>query len=250
MKTEIRRIRLMNVPVDVVNMDICIEYAQQCVAEQAKCSIISVNPEKLLEARRLDALRSLYESDGVLLIPDGIGVVKAAQWLNHESMSRVAGADLMPLLCAMAERNKYSIFLFGATEQVNTAAAAELHRRFPDLKIAGRHNGYVAPEEMHQLINQVNESRAQLLFLALGGVAQELWIQKHFQGLPHVIICQGVGGTFDVLAGNVKRAPIFIQNLHLEWLYRLMLQPSRISRYSFTYKFVWLVLKHRFGWEK
>jgi N-acetylglucosaminyldiphosphoundecaprenol N-acetyl-beta-D-mannosaminyltransferase len=226
------RLDILGVPVDRLDW----QQTLTLIEEDLGCAgparaIIAVNPEKVMRAQRdpelLECLRS-----AALLIPDGIGVVAAARLLRRGRMQRVAGAELMPRICALAAARGRGVYLFGASAEVNERAAAALRRLFPKLLVAGRHHGYVAEAEMAALVQDINDSGAEILFLALGSPRQELWMRRHLPALTGVRVCQGVGGTFDVLAGAVRRAPRAFIRLNLEWLYRLLAQPRRLLRQS------------------
>lgn len=210
-------------------------------ARSAPRTILAVNPEKVVRAQQDPMLLQTLKAGG-LLIPDGIGVVLAARLLGLGSMERVAGADLMPALCDLAARRGYGIFLYGASPEVNERAAASLLAQFPALRIVGRQHGYVRQEEMQSLVQTINDSAADILFVALGSPRQELWMQTYLPQLS-VRACQGVGGTFDVLAGNVSRAPRWAIRANAEWLYRLLSQPSRMLRQAALPKFAVQVLR-------
>jgi N-acetylglucosaminyldiphosphoundecaprenol N-acetyl-beta-D-mannosaminyltransferase len=134
------------------------------------------------------------------------------------------------------------VFLFGGTPEVNELAAEALARRYAGVRIVGREHGYIKEDDMPALIHRINESQPDILFVALGSPKQELWMDRH---LPHLRIklCQGVGGTFDVLAGRARRAPRLVRACHLEWLYRLVSNPSRVARQVALPRFAWLVLR-------
>jgi N-acetylglucosaminyldiphosphoundecaprenol N-acetyl-beta-D-mannosaminyltransferase len=192
-------------------------------------TVFAVNPEKNYTVPKDPFLYRMFkESD--LLIPDGIGMVLAAKLLHSVRVERVPGCELMQQICAMSEKKGFKVFLYGAKEEVSQAAMAELVSRHPDLKIVGRQNGYLPPEKNDELVNRINDSGAQIIFLALGSPKQENWIAQNRDRLTSVRVCQGIGGTLDVLAGTVKRAPEIYCKLGLEWLYRLLSEPSRIKR--------------------
>ena len=233
------RFKILSVPVDAVTTTQSIEFAKKNVLEGGQISILAVNPEKIITARRDQfLLETLNESE--LLIPDGIGVVLTAKMKGIKSIKRVAGADLMPELCSMAANENFPVFLFGASEEVNLKAADILSKRFPALKIAGRQNGYMENNQYTNLVERINASGAKLLFVALGSPRQEHFI-KNFRKKLHVNVLQGVGGTFDVLSGNTRRAPLFFQKLNLEWFYRLLSNPTRIFRQTALLKFIFLI---------
>jgi len=238
------RIDLLGVPVDCVDMAGAVEFLTAHVAGGTGCAtVFAVNPEKVMKARQDPALRALLAS-ATLLIPDGIGVVLAARWLGLGRFGRVPGSELMPNLCARAAEHGHAVFLFGARPDVNDEAAAVLLRRYPGLRIAGRQHGYVDDADMPELIRRINESGADILFVALGSPRQEAWMHRHAPAL-RVKVAQGVGGTFDVVAGRVNRAPPLFLKLNLEWLYRLLREPRRIWRQRALAGFAWCVAKRK-----
>ncbi|MBE3570325.1 MAG: WecB/TagA/CpsF family glycosyltransferase, partial [Bacillales bacterium] len=137
----------------------------------------------------------------------------------------------------------HGVFLYGAKEEVVSKAKENLERQIPGLVISGYENGYV--QDQSALIQKINNSKAVLLFVALGSPKQELWIREHMNELKHVKVFQGVGGSFDVYSGMVKRAPAFFRKAGLEWLYRLIKEPKRIKRQMALPKFVIKVLSSR-----
>ena len=236
------RIEIRGVPVDCVDWPGALRVVEQQLTTSGSAgAVIAVNPEKMVRAQQ-DANLLACLREARLLIPDGVGVVLAARLLGLGRMQRVAGCELMPEICAAAERRQAGIFLFGASESVNARVAAVLQARFPRLCIRGRHDGYVSDENMTGIVEAINASGATILFLALGSPRQELWMQQYLPQLQHVRLCQGVGGTFDVLAGTVRRAPAAFIHLHLEWLYRLLSQPNRILRQTALPRFALQVL--------
>jgi len=236
------RVHVLGVPVDAVGIEEALAYASTRIATPGTPDcIIAINPEKVFATRSNTAIRELVESAGMLL-PDGIGIVMALRLLHGIRIRRIAGADYMQALCARAAERGWRIYLYGASETVNDAAATELLRRHPSLLIAGRSHGFVPDNKMDGLVTQINESKADILFVALGSPRQEEWLRRFIPRLT-VRLCQGIGGTLDTLAGTVKRAPVMIQQLNLEWLYRLLRQPSRAGRQKVLIYFVMEVIR-------
>jgi len=236
-----KRIEVVGTPVDCVDMNGALLFVDALVRGTTPGIILAVNPEKVIRAQQDPALlRHMHEAS--LLIPDGIGVVIAARLLRNVALNRVPGAELMPAICAQGAGRGYRVFLFGADSSVNEAAVARLRRDYPGLVISGFHHGYVNDEEMPAVVQAIDRSRANVLFVALGSPRQELWMARYLPSLPHVRVCQGVGGTFDVLAGRVRRAPAMARRLHLEWLYRLAANPRRLLRQSALPSFAWQVI--------
>ena len=236
------RIEVLGVPVDRVTMGSAVRYADYWLDNGDRAlTIFAVNPEKVIRARTDSKVLQILQGAG-LLIPDGIGVVLAARWLGLGGMRRVAGADLMPELCRLAARKGRGVFLYGAKPEVNERAAVVLRQHFPALIIVGRQDGYLPEEEMPLLIQRINSSHADILFVALGSPRQELWMETYLPYL-NVRICQGIGGTLDVLAGAAPRAPELCRRLGLEWLYRLLSDPKRAKRQLALPEFACLVIR-------
>jgi len=216
--------------------------ADDVIRAGRQMAVFAINPEKIVAANDDPTLLAAIGAAG-LLIPDGIGAVLAARLGGARGVPRVTGADLMPELCSLAAMRGYPIFLFGARPEVTPRACAALREAYPGLRIAGYQNGYLSPSDKENLPNRINESGARLVFVGLGSPQQELWIHENLAKLTTVNICQGVGGTLDVLAGRVKRAPVAWRKSYLEWLYRFLSQPSRLRRFPRLVNFAWRVWK-------
>lgn len=224
------RLSILDTWVDPVDRRSAIRFVEDIlISGERPHSIFASNPEKNFQ---LTANPILYDAikTADLLIPDGIGVVFAARFLYGVRIERVPGSEFIFDICALAERRQCGVYIYGATEAVNRAAAQGLKRRFPNLQIAGRSHGYVPEPEMPDLVDRINQSRARVLFLALGSPRQESWYLRHKDQLKYVRVCQGIGGTLDTIAGTVKRAPEIWCRYNVEWLYRLLKEPRRIKR--------------------
>lgn len=237
-----KRVEVLGVPVDCVDMNGALVAVDEMVAEGRSATIVAVNPEKVMKAREDPDLLGFLRG-AQLLIPDGIGVVLAVRLLEHERIERVPGSELMPAICARAVERGYTIFVFGATHDVNEMAVEALRTSYPGIQIVGSQHGYLSEEEMPRLIARINLCAPDVLFVALGSPRQEAWIAKYVPNL-RVRVCQGVGGTLDVLAGTVKRAPPVFRRLHLEWLFRLVTDPRRAARQMVLPRFAYHVV-HR-----
>jgi len=244
------RARVLDTPVDIVDMDGALAFVDEYIRSADRPGyVVAVNPEKVFVLRETPFLRDFFKHAS-LLIPDGIGIVKAIRILQGKRITRVAGADLMQAICAEAVARGYRLFVYGAAEEVNRGAVEALRQRHPGIAIVGRANGYVPKDEMDALVEQINASNADILFVALGSPRQEQWIHDHLDRLSTVRICQGIGGTLDTIVGTVKRAPKAFQAVGLEWFYRLCKQPSRIGRQLRLLQFVIEVLAVRVGWRR
>lgn len=244
-----QRIEILGVPTDCIDLAAALDWVEKRIGNglpdegRKPSAVIAVNPEKVIKAQSDPFLLELLRGAG-LLIPDGIGVVFAARLLRLGKMKRVPGSELMPAICQRAAQKGYRIYLFGGSPEVNQATGEVLRARYPGLRIAGAQHGYLKEEQMGELIDRINASEAEILFVALGSPKQEIWMARYLPQLS-VKVCQGVGGTFDVLSGRVKRAPLLFRKIHLEWLYRLLSQPKRLIRQTALPKFAWSVLRKK-----
>lgn len=234
------RIEILGVPVDCVNMTTAVKIADQMINSGKQNTIVAVNPEKIIRAHEDSELLNHLRNTG-LLIPDGIGAVWAARILERRQMGRVPGSELMPELCALAASRGYRVFLYGARPHVVARAAEVLVQRYPSLEIAGTQDGYLPADRQPGFQERLRALKVDIIFVALGSPAQENWMRDYFPETS-ARLCQGVGGTFDVLAGEVQRAPRLFRALNLEWFYRLVTNPRRIQRQTALPKFVLAVL--------
>jgi N-acetylglucosaminyldiphosphoundecaprenol N-acetyl-beta-D-mannosaminyltransferase len=241
---KVERLKILGVPVDNINMTGSLKYVDELVESNSlgNC-IFAVNPEKVHALQNDKFLMDLFK-EAALLIPDGIGVVLAMRLLFGVRAERVPGSELMPDICSLAADKGYRIFVYGAKEEVNKGSVEELRKRYPGINIVGRSNGYVAEEEMNDLIMDINKSQAQILFVALGSPRQEKWVKEYLPKL-NVNICQGIGGTLDTITGDTRRAPQFFLNTGLEWFYRLVTNPKRIRRQIVLPIFALKVIKEK-----
>lgn len=189
-------------------------------------TIIAVNPEKVMAAEKNEELRQLINSS-TYQIPDGVGILLASKMKGGKISSRVTGVDMMDRLIRFAAEENHKVFLYGAKEEVVTTAKQKLEEKYPSLVISGYENGY--EKDNDKIVNKINGSEADLLFVAMGSPKQELWIRENM-GKLNVKVFQGVGGSFDVFSGKVQRAPLFFRKLGIEWLYRLLKEPKRFKR--------------------
>jgi N-acetylglucosaminyldiphosphoundecaprenol N-acetyl-beta-D-mannosaminyltransferase len=236
------RLSILDVWVDPVGLEEAKDKVREFILNGHRPhSVFASNPEKNFSVPRDPDLYECYRKAD-LLLPDGIGMVKAAELLYGASLQRVPGAEFIFEICQIARDLGAGIFVYGAKEEVNRKSCEVLSERFPGLKITGRENGYAKDEDMPGLIEKINLSMAKVLFLALGSPKQEKWYAKYKDRLQHVRVVQGIGGTLDTIGGTVKRAPSFWRRRNLEWLYRLISEPRRIARQRVLPVFAWLVV--------
>ncbi|MCA0384630.1 MAG: WecB/TagA/CpsF family glycosyltransferase [Firmicutes bacterium] len=199
-------------------------------------TIYTPNTEIIMKAQEDPTFKQVL-NEGDLVIPDGIGVVLASK-IHHLGLSeRVPGIELMGLMLEFCNRAGKSIYLFGGAPGIAEKASEKILSTYPNLKIVGIRDGYFKEEDVWSILDDINEKKPDILFVALGAPKQEKWIHQHKKTL-NAKVAMGVGGALDVWSGTVKRAPVIYQKLGLEWFYRLLKQPSRIGRMMSLPKFM------------
>lgn len=201
--------------------------------------VVTANAEIVVEAQTNSRLMKVLRSAD-LVTPDGIGVVLASRLLGLRIPERVTGFDLLVRLLSHAESEGWRVFFLGAKPDVIKAARTRVLEHWPRLSLAV-HHGFFEPEDNERIVGMINSYGADLLFVGMGAPRQDLWIDRNRSRL-RVGVAMGVGGCFDVLAGRVRRAPRIWQRFGLEWLYRLIRQPSRWRRVMRLPRFVYGVL--------
>ena len=239
-----QRIEVLGCPMDVASMDDTVETIRSAISAGQFTQHVVVNVAKLVNMRNDAQLKESVHSCDIINI-DGMGVVLGARFLGHAVPERVAGVDLFHELLKMSQANKFSVFLLGAKDDVVSKATSTVLGLYPGLKVAGYHHGYFWDDEA-ALVEKIRASGAKLLFVAITSPKKENFINRWRDQLG-VDFVMGVGGTFDVVAGKVKRAPKWMQQYGLEWLYRVIQEPGRMwKRYLTTnVKFAWLLIKEK-----
>jgi len=222
-------------------------HAVACVADAIeagrKSFWVAINPQKIYWAGRDAKLRRILREEVDVGVCDGVGVSLASRILHSQFITRCTGCDLFFKLLAAAERQGWKVFMLGATTEANHLACERVQEKHPNLQIVGRQDGYFNGSSA--IVDRINDSGADLLFVAMGSPKQEYWIADH-RGELDVAFCMGVGGSFNVAAGTVRRAPKFLQRMGAEFLYQLVTQPSRIKRKIVYAPYMLDVLKERF----
>lgn len=201
--------------------------------------IVAINPEKIMKAQKDSNLLKLLNS-ATIQIPDGIGVIIASKLKGGKIRKRVTGIDLMQSICKRSAKDGYKIFLLGAKPGVAEQAGKILENKYKGLKIVGIRDGYFKDNE--SVIKDINNAAPDILFVAMGSPKQEYWIKNNIDKLS-VPLCMGIGGSLDVICGNIKRAPKWMCSLGLEWLYRLIKEPWRFKRMLVLPVFLIKILK-------
>ena len=236
---------ILDVKIHAVTNAQALALIEQFIASGRPHQLTTTNPEFVIEAQHDEEFRRII-NNAALSLPDGIGLLKAAHFLGTTPLpERVAGSDLVGRLAELSHRQGYRIFFLGARPGVAEQAIANLKRRYPNLQVAGCYAGSPAPEENEALIQRILPTKPDVLLVAYGHPRQDKWIARNLERLQ-IPVCIGIGGSFDFLAGTSKRAPRWLQQLHLEWLHRLITQPWRWRRiWNAVPYFSWLVLRSK-----
>lgn len=233
-------VEIVGIQVDNVSFEEAERAVESFLDSERLNMIFTPNSEILVDAVKDMELERVL-NDAQLVIPDGIGVVIASKFYGTPLKERVTGLHLSEKILELAAARGNSVFLLGTTQESLEDAVAKLKEKHPAIKIAGVRNGYFTLEEEEQVIEEINNSQADVLIVGLGAPKQEKFIYKYKDSLK-VKIAIGVGGVIDVISGRKQRAPEFYQKAGLEWLYTAIKQPSRIKRLPKLPKFVLLSL--------
>nr|WP_306287939.1 WecB/TagA/CpsF family glycosyltransferase [Pseudoalteromonas sp. WY3] len=245
-----KRIEFLKAPMDIATMQETVSFIESRIEQKQFLQHVVVNVAKIVNMQKDPVLAESVKACEVINI-DGMGVVFGARFLGHDVPERVAGVDLFHELLAMSAKRDFPVFLLGATEDVVNKTAEVVKAQNPNLNIAGYHDGYFfgnkEGDDEEAVVTKIRESGAKLLFVAITSPKKENFINK-WQDKLGVDFVMGVGGTFDVVAGKVKRAPQWMQKVGLEWLYRVIQEPGRMwKRYLKTNtKFLMLLLTEKF----
>lgn len=238
------RITLMGCQVDNLSMEETLGKVEGFIQSGQPHQHVVVNVDKLVKASRDQHLRQII-NECALVNVDGMPVVWASRLLGKPLKERVAGVDLFEALMRRAGEKGWRVFLLGAREEVVSAVRDTYQRKYPALRICGYRNGYWKGEqEEAQVVEQIRASQADLLFVAISSPKKEQFLGR-YQAQMKIPFAMGVGGTFDVAIGRVKRAPLWMQKSGLEWFYRFLQEPRRMFRRYFIddMAFIWLFIK-------
>ena len=239
------RINICNIPVDAFTMQETINLIDKAIAENRAIHHVVINAAKVVNAQKDEALRdSIINCD--IINADGQAIVWASRFLNTPLPERVAGIDVMENLVKLAAEKKYRIFFLGAKDQVVKDVVEVYTKMYGKEVIAGYRNGYFTKEEEETVAKQIAGSGANILFVAMSSPKKEIFLNT-YKNLIQTPFIMGVGGSFDVVSGLVKRAPRWMQSWGLEWFYRVMQEPRRMwKRYLFgNSEFIYLIIKEK-----
>ncbi len=215
--------------------------ADKNLTEEKKMFVVTANPEAFMQGKEDEGLRSLLLDEETTVVADGIGIVKGAQMLGVSVTERIPGVDLAEHLLISAHEKNKSVFLLGAKQEVLDTLCQVINQKYSGLVLLGAVNGYV--QDKDAVFEEIKALKPDVVLVALGIPAQEKLIYKHFPDFDKGIFV-GVGGSLDVLSGTKARAPKFFIKCNLEWLYRLLKEPSRIKRfYNNNVRFIFSLRK-------
>ena len=208
-----------------------------------KMFIVTANPETFMISEKDEEMKKLLLDKDTILVPDGIGIVKAARMINYDVKERITGIDIANKLLELGDKQKKTIYLFGSKQEVIDSMKNVIKEKYPNLVLVGATNGY--EKDKDKVFEKIAKQKPDIVLVALGIPAQEKLIYKHLDKFDKGIFV-GVGGSFDVISGHKKRAPKIFIKLNLEWLYRILKEPKRLKRfYDSNIKFLFKVRKYR-----
>ena len=235
-------INILDVGIDDITMDVAIRKIVEFLSEDKNHIVCTPNAEIMMQSHRDHALKNIL-NDSDMVVADGAGVVLASKILGTPLKERIAGYDLVQGIFELRLDKKIRLFLLGGKPGV-AEKASKNYSKLDGIEFVGYNDGYFKEEEEDYIIDKINKLNPDILLVGLGAPKQEKWIYKNKDKL-NVKVSIGVGGSFDVMAGEVKRAPKFFQDNGLEWFYRLYKQPSRFIRMLDIPRFMFLVLRKR-----
>ena len=235
------RLNILGVGIDCIDSEEALTQIENFIADGNPHQVVTANAEIIYQASRNEKMRNVI-NQAQMVTADGSGVVWASKQLGHPLRQRVTGIDLVNSICEQSARKGWKLYILGAAPGVAATAAVNIRQKFPGCNIVGTHHGYFNAKEEKQIVAELLQLQPDVLFVALGAPKQEYWIAEHMAQLQ-IPVSMGIGGSMDVLSGNVKRAPRWMQKMSLEWLYRLLIQPTRFKRVLALPKFMLAVKK-------
>ena len=240
-KTVRNHVSILGVPVDRISMKKAVEIILGFLRQPEPKIVITADSSGIVQALKDPEYFQLLQTAD-LVTPDSIGVIWAAKRKGRAIPGRVSGVDLVDRICALSADHGFRIFLLGAAPGVAELAAEKLRLKHPGCLIVGTRHGYFPADSDDLVAHEVAEFKPDVLFVAMGIPRQEKFI-KATQGIIRAKVAMGVGGSFDVFSGKTKRAPLLVQKLRLEWMWRVLLNPKKISKAKSLPVFAWKVLR-------
>jgi len=222
-----KRASILGYPVDIISADKAVDFTEKLIENHKRAHVVTLNPEMISRANIIPELETALKSAD-LVLPDGIGIIWGLLRLGIKT-EQVPGIEYSEKLIDLCAKKGYKVGFLGASQEVISEAVKNMQNKYPDLNIVFQHNGFFNDDEEKIIFEEIKTASIQVLFVALGVPKQELLISKYTKFFDRTIMV-GVGGSFDVWANKVNRAPLVFRKLGLEWLFRLLSQPSRFGR--------------------
>jgi len=238
-----QKINFLGTQVDNLSMSETVSFIEEAIEHKEKIVREDINAAKTVWMQDDPEFKQIiHKAD--LINADGQSIILASKLLGNPIKERVSGIDLMENIVASAYKKQWKVFFLGASEEVVSKTVNTYTDKYSKEIIAGYHNGYFTKEDEEKIVDSINRSNANILFIGISSPKKEYFIDAHFQKLNCNLI-MGVGGSFDVIAGKVNRAPLWMQKSALEWLYRLLQEPGKMwKRYLYTNTvFIWLLIR-------
>ncbi len=225
--------KILGIRIDLVDLNSTLQIVEKFIQSRTPHQIVVVNVAKIIKAQTNKLLKHII-NNADLVGADGVPVVWISKLFKPEIPGRVNGTDLMEKLVQLSAEKGYSIFFFGAEENVVKTVIKKYKEKYPSLNVAGYRNGYFTTEEEQEIVERIQKSKADILLVGFGTPQKEYFVYKYKYELK-VPVIHGVGGSFDVVAGKTKRAPLWMQKYGLEWFFRILQEPRRMwKRYLVT----------------
>ncbi|KAA8785552.1 N-acetylglucosaminyldiphosphoundecaprenol N-acetyl-beta-D-mannosaminyltransferase [Paenibacillus sp. 4624] len=236
-------VSIYGIPFSKLTMKETVQVLEEAVLSKQPHQVITANPIMVMAALENPAIMKVMK-DAEMIVPDGTGVVWAANYCGDPVAERVPGFELLHELLRVGENYRWGVYLLGSTPEVIQETAVRLQQQYPAIRIVGYRDGFFGSAEDEQVVTSIRQAAPDLLFVARGADTQEPWIHKYKHSLQ-VPVMMGVGGSFDIISGKMKRAPKLFQKLRMEWFYRLLREPSRAGRMLALPKFAVKVMRDK-----
>ena len=242
------RKRILEQPIDIITFEEALYLVKAALVNPKQFKIITLNSEMIVKASK-DFQFQAAINNANLIIPDSIGIVWAMKFLSSNSygdLKRIPGIDLAEKILAVANELSKKVAIFGGTQEVLETVVNIIKNKYPNIDLQKTFNGFQGEEKDIEIAQEISKAEPDLILVALGSPNQEIWINK-YSNLFSKAVMIGIGGSLDVWAGKKSRAPEWLRNAHLEWFYRLLIDPKRFSRVIGSLpQFVWMVLQEKF----
>ena len=248
------KIKIGKVFIDNVTSQECLNRISDTIVKNEKMFIIPSNVDQIVNVENDHEFQKIFDFAD-LVVADGMPLIWLSRILRTPLKERIAGSDLFPVMCGLANEKSFKVFFMGAREGVAARAAMNLKKRYPNLQLVGIYsppmNFEHDAEENLRIVDMINKSKPHILFVGVGSPKQEKWFYKNFDKLD-INVAIGVGASFDFVAGSVKRAPLIFQKNGMEWFWRFLQEPKRLFKRYFIRdpRFFWIGIKQIYNQKK